>query len=277
MDPLVSFSVSKIVPYAVIRGLDRLARVWPENPHVQAACQRYVNRCRAENNDAIEANGELRFMRERLPHCGTVFDVGANVGDWARLALQVNPRARLYCFEPSAFTFAKLTANAFPANVSCHNLGFGPEAGAATLHVFDEGSGMNSIYPRTGLEDGWNIAPPSKTETIRIDTLDAFCAAQAIDRVDFLKMDVEGHELGVLNGAAGLFGRRAIGAVQFEYGGCNIDSRTFMKDFFEFFQVRGYTLHKIYPDRLLPVARYDQRLDNFQHQNWVAMRPAELK
>jgi FkbM family methyltransferase len=272
MDPAVSFSVSKIVPYAVIRGLDRLARVWPENPHVQAACLRYVNRFRGENNDAIEANGELRFMRERLPACRTVFDVGANVGDWARLALQVNPGARLYCFEPSAFTFAKLTATPFPANVSCHNIGFGSAAGELTLHVFDEGSGMNSIYPRTGLEDGWNIARQSKTETIRIDTLDAFCLAQRIEHIDFLKMDVEGHEIGVLTGAAGLFGRGAVDVVQFEYGGCNIDSRTFLKDFFEFFHARSYTLHKMYPDRLVPVARYDQRLDNFQHQNWVAMR-----
>ncbi len=269
----MSFSVRKIVPYAVIRGLDRLARVWPENPHVQAACQRYVNRFRGENNDAIETNGELRFMRDRLPGCRTVFDVGANVGDWARLALQVNPAVRLYCFEPSAFTFAKLTATPFPSNVSCHNLGLGSAAGELTLHVFDEGSGMNSIYPRTGLEDGWNIARQSKTETIRIETLDAFCAAQGVEHIDFLKMDVEGHEIGVLSGAAGLLGRGAIDVVQFEYGGTNIDSRTFLKDFFELFQARGYTLHKIYPDRLVPVARYDQRLDNFQHQNWVAMRP----
>jgi FkbM family methyltransferase len=263
-----------VIPYLIRRGLDRLTRAGIEDPRVQAACERYANRFRGENNGAIETNGELRFIREVLPRCRTVFDVGANVGDWARLALQVNPAARLYCFEPSAFTFAKLTANAFPANVSCHNLGFGSAAGEASLYLFEDGSGMNSLYPRSGLEDGWNIAPPSKTETIRIETLDAFCAAQAIDRVDFLKMDVEGHELGVLNGAAGLFGRRAIGAVQFEYGGCNIDSRTFMKDFFEFFQARGYTLHKIHPNRLVPVARYDQRLDNFQHQNWVAMRPS---
>jgi FkbM family methyltransferase len=273
MDPAVSFSVSKIVPYAVIRGLDRLARVWPENPHVHAACLRYVNRFRGENNDAIEANGELRFMRERLPACRTVFDVGANVGDWARLALHVNPNARLYCFEPSAFTFAKLTANTFPANVSCHNIGFGAAAGEARLFLFEDGSGMNSLYARAGLEDGWNIATPSRSETVRIDTLDAFCAAQGVERIDFLKMDVEGHEIGVLNGAAGLFGRRAIDVVQFEYGGTNIDSRTFMKDFFEFFLPRGYTLHKVYPDRLEPFARYDQRLDNFQHQNWVAMAP----
>lgn len=264
----------RLIRYVICRGLDRLGRVGVEDPRVHAACERYASRIRGENNDAIEANGELRFMRERLPGCCTVFDVGANVGDWARLALQVNPGVRLHCFEPSAFTFAKLTAHPFPANVSCHNIGLGAAAGETSLFLFADGSGMNSLYPRSGLEDGWNIAKPSRSETIRIDTLDAFCGAHGVERIDFLKMDVEGHEIGVLSGASGLLGRGAIDVVQFEYGGCNIDSRTFLKDFFEFFQARGYTLHKIYPDRLVTVARYDQRLDNFQHQNWVAMRPS---
>jgi FkbM family methyltransferase len=253
--------------------LDRLARVWPENPHVHAACQRYVNRFRGENNDAIETNGELRFMRDRLASCHKVFDVGANVGDWARLALSVNPGTRLYCFEPSRFTFQKLVANEFPAGVSCHNVGLGSAAGDTTLFVFEEGSGMNSLYPRSGLEDGWNIAPQSRTEAVRIETLDGFCREHGIDRIDFLKMDVEGHELDVLAGATDLLARGAIGVIQFEYGGCNIDSRTFLHDFFAFFQARSYTLHKIFPDRLVPIVRYDQRLDDFQYQNWVAMRP----
>jgi FkbM family methyltransferase len=269
----VSASVRTLLPAFVCRGLNRLARVWPENPHVHAASQHYVNRFRGENDSAIETNGELRFMRERLASCHTVFDVGANVGDWARLALSFNPGMRLYCFEPSRFTFEKLTANAFPATVSCHNIGLGSAAAEKNLFVFEDGSGMNSLYRRNGLEDGWNIAPQSRTETVRIETLDGFCRDHGIDRIDFLKMDVEGHELSVLAGAEGLLARGAIDIIQFEYGGCNIDSRTFMRDFFELFQPRSYTLHKVFPDRLEPVARYDQRLDNFQYQNWVAIGP----
>jgi FkbM family methyltransferase len=270
----MSASIGNLLPYLLCRGLERLARVSPGNPAVHAACQHYVNRFRGQNDSTIETNGELRFMRERLPACGTVFDVGANVGDWAKLALGINPSMTLHCFEPSKATFARLTANAFPANVSCHNIGFGSEPAEKELFVFEDGSGMNSLYQRTGLEDGWSIAPPSRSETVRIETLDAFCGARGIGRIDFLKMDVEGHEIGVLEGARGLLGRGAIGVVQFEYGGCNIDSRTFIKDFFEVFGRHSYTLHKIFPDRLVPVPRYDQRLDDFQYQNWVALGPS---
>jgi hypothetical protein len=57
--------------------------------------------------------------------------------------------------------------------------------------------------------------------------------------------------------------------VQFEYGGCNIDSKVFLKDIFEFFEEMNYSFYKIFPDRLKPFERYDQRLDNFKYQNWL--------
>jgi FkbM family methyltransferase len=41
----------------------------------------------------------------------------------------------------------------------------------------------------------------SKSETVKLSTLDDYCEKNSIDRIDFLKMDVEGHELKVLKGA----------------------------------------------------------------------------
>ena len=56
-----------MIPYLIRRGLDRLARAGVEDPRVQATCERHRQSLPGgENNDAIEANGELRFMRERL-------------------------------------------------------------------------------------------------------------------------------------------------------------------------------------------------------------------
>ncbi len=45
------------------------------------------------------------------------------------------------------------------------------------------------------------------------------------------------------------------------------------KDIFDYFVPYGYVFYKIFPRELRHVSRYDQRLENFQYQNWVAMAP----
>lgn len=62
------------------------------------------------------------------------------------------------------------------------------------------------------------------------------------------------------------------GIIQFEYGGCNIDSRVLLKDLFETFTGLSCQFYKILPKRLKPVPGYSQRLENFQHSNWLAVR-----
>ncbi len=88
--------------------------------------------------------------------------------------------------------------------------------------------------------------------------------------IDLVKVDVEGHELEVFKGAAGMLAQGKIKRIQFEYGGCNIDSRVLLKDLFEFLLPYGYAFYKVFPRELRRVPRYDQRLENFQYQNWVA-------
>lgn len=249
-----------------------IAKVPPEDAAVYSGCRQYVNRCNSENNDDIRTNGELRFMKERLGSSQLVFDVGANVGKWAALALEINPDLRLHCFEPSKPTFQKLLANNFPKTVTCNNLALGSAPGENTLYVFEEGSGLNSLYERRGLEDGWNLETQKKTETIRLETLDRYCAQHSIAEIDFLKLDVEGHELEVFRGAKEALETGRVKAIQFEYGGCNIDARVLLRDVFEFFQSYRYIFYKIYPGELRRVARYDQRLENFQYQNWAILR-----
>lgn len=103
-----------------------------------------------------------------------------------------------------------------------------------------------------------------------MQTLDRYCETADIAYIDFMKVDVEGHELEVFKGAMTLLRQKRIGMIQFEYGGCNIDARTLLKDFIEFFEALDYDLYKVFATELRRVPRYDQRLENFQYQNWVA-------
>jgi hypothetical protein len=62
-------------------------------------------------------------------------------------------------------------------------------------------------------------------------------------------------------------------AIQFEYGGCNIDSRALLRDLFALFHSFGYRVGKLHPDGVRFAPSYDQRFENFQYQNWVAVAP----
>lgn len=65
---------------------EKLASLIPRNPFLYRVCKRYVDRYNSENNDSIHTNGELRLMQTVLPQCKTVFDVGANKGQFLSVA-----------------------------------------------------------------------------------------------------------------------------------------------------------------------------------------------
>ena len=246
-----------------------LLRWLPYNGHLYNFCKSYVEKHDGDCNGDIVTNGELRVMRQFLPGCSVVFDVGAHTGEWARLALSVNPGLNIHCFEPSRENFVNLTRNVSSPNVTCNPFGLSSENGERPLFIFRSAPGLHSLYQRRGLENGWGLATPAETEMVKLDTLENYCAERQIEKIDFLKVDVEGHELEVFKGGRSLFEEDRVRMIQFEYGGCNIDSKVLLKDIFEFFAGMNYSFYKIFPDRLKPFERYDQRLENFKYQNWL--------
>jgi FkbM family methyltransferase len=231
--------------------------------------KRYVDIYNGDNNTDRSRNGELRLMRERLPACRTVFDVGSNVGDWAALALEINPSLELHCFEPSAEAFLALTRRQFPPNVHINQAALGQREQMMQLYISSASSEMNSLYARRGVMDAGLDA--GRSEPVQVRTGDDYCATHNIRGIDFLKIDVEGHELAVLTGMSRLLSERRIGMIQFEYGGCNIDSGVFLREIWEFLEPYGYKFHKLLPDRLRRFEAYTQAVENFQYQNWAAI------
>ena len=247
------------------------SRLPPGHPLIFQFCRNYVDAFNNENNSDIHTNGEYTLMRKYLPESKMVFDVGANIGLWSKLALEINHSIILHSFEPSHPTYITLLNNLKSReNVICNNFGLSSSRQRAELLVFEKESGMNSLYPREGLEDGWGIHPQSIKEDIELRTLDDYCAEKEIRQIDFLKVDIEGNELELFRGAKNLLSNNQIRLVQFEYGGTYIDSRTFLKDIFKFFNnYPTYRFYKIFPSSLKLFEHYDQREENFQYQNWV--------
>lgn len=237
-------------------------------------CKRYVDMYNGDNNSNLRYNGELDLMREYRTDSAIVFDIGANVGEWGRLALSINPRIGLHCFEPSRATYDLLTRSGLPSGVKCVNIGLGSANREAPLYVYGEGTGMNSLYRREGLEHVAGLPSVVTEEVIGIETMDGYCARNGIDKVDFAKLDVEGHELEVLRGMSECLRAGRVRIIQFEYGGCNIDARVFLKDIWDYVTSINphYVFHKLYPGEIRRISRYSQLLENFQYQNWAIIR-----
>ncbi|HIO21636.1 MAG TPA: FkbM family methyltransferase, partial [Nitrospirales bacterium] len=88
--------------------------------------------------------------------------------------------------------------------------------------------------------------------------------------ISVCKIDIEGHELDALNG----FGEalKHIDVIQFEFGGCNIDTRTFFQDFWYFFTERGFDIYRITPFGAVKINRYRELDEFFTTTNYLAKR-----
>jgi FkbM family methyltransferase len=201
-----------------------------------------------------------------------VFDVGANRGQYLSLiqpCLADRP-VTVHCFEPAHETFRQLEKVATGMqNVVLNNCALGKEAGEAKLFYDRGGSGLASMTKRRldHFDKKMNFS-----ETINVDTIDDYCIRADVHRIDLLKIDVEGHELQVLNGARCMLSKSAIGIVTFEFGGCNIDTHTYVQDFYYFFKDHGMSMARITPSGYLArIDSYREVLEQFGTTNFLCI------
>ncbi len=196
-----------------------------------------------------------------------VFDVGANVGSWSEALLEAEPNARVYCFEPSKVAFATLEERfAGHGGVVLSRMALGESSGTAQLYSDRPGSGLASLVRRR--LDHLDIAM-AMHEEVEVSTLDAVIEATGI-RPTILKLDVEGWELSVLKGGGETL--RSVACVQFEFGGCNIDTRTYFQDFYYFFKSAGFDIYRLSPRGVVQITDYVEAHESFVTTNFVAVR-----
>ncbi len=135
------------------------------------------------------------------------------------------------------------------------------------------GSPLGSLYERQ--LDHLEISV-AKTEDVVVTTADDYAAVHQISHVDLLKVDAEGHELHVLRGAERLLAEERVGLVQFEFGGTNIDSRTFLRDFYELLEPR-YELHRVLGDGVYPIGPYRETSEIFTTTNFLATPRSSIR
>jgi FkbM family methyltransferase len=204
-------------------------------------CKSYIERVDGFSYN-FEKNGEKWLLQQlaRLP-AKVIFDVGANTGDWSRDVSRLIPQARIHAFEISQTNLAKLRKNASSA-VVINDFGLSNAEGEIEFKQYDWNQTVNTILPNATFHDG-NLA--SKVMKTRVTTGDLYCERNGIAGIDLLKIDVEGAESIVLFGFEQMLARKAVRAVQFEYGYTNADAKFLMRDFFEFFEAKGYQVGRL--------------------------------
>jgi len=194
-------------------------------------------------------------------------DAGANVGEWTAALLESAPNARVYAFEPSKDAFGQLSARfARDSRVEPVNIAVGAEPRRAKLFADKSGSGLASLTRRRLDHFEIPFGPVEDVEVVRLDDWANKMSLQP----NVLKLDIEGHELEALHGATKIFA--GINVIQFEFGGCNIDTRTFFQDFFYFFASNGFLLFRLGPRGLVRISKYREIDEAFTTTNYFAKR-----
>ena len=196
-------------------------------------------------------------------------DIGANIGNWTSSFSELFPESQVIAFEPGASAF-KLLSTRFEgnSNILCVNLGLSDRNEEVVLFSDSEASGLASLHKRR-LEHFSIIF--DKEETINVATLDSWISSN-YEHIEptILKLDVEGHELSVLAGANETL--QKIKLVQFEFGGGNIDSKTYFQDFWYFFSDLNFDLYRLSPRGPVRVNEYSEMLEVFRPTNYFAVR-----
>lgn len=192
---------------------------------------------------------EIDVLALRLPAGGTLVDVGANVGLHAiQLARRVQG-LRVLAFEPVGNTFAMLerniVKNGVPTQVQARRVAVSDKRGTLRLT-------KNFQYGNFVVPDGASVAADTFEEVVCL-TLDELVNGST-DRVDVIKCDVEGAELGVLRGAVSTLERYRPTLL------LEVDERWARRygntgaDVFDFLAARGYTYERFVNGRLVPAS-----------------------
>lgn len=207
----------------VTRGIDRMQmkNLRPRLSQLRQACKQRLK-------DALQSWGVyyalrsprgadvLRDIRSRLPNVAiqTIFDIGANIGQSIAPFVAAFPYAKIWGFEPVSRHHARL-CHRFSSNaaIRCERLAFGQTEGEIEIALTSDPS-MSHVTVHSN--DLPNTVIIQGSEKVTMTTLDKYCQRNRIERIDFVKIDTEGHDLEVLRGATTLLSRGLISFIQCE-------------------------------------------------------------
>lgn len=181
----------------------------------------------------------------------TFFDIGANIGQTSSLALSSFRDARVFAFEPHPATFSKLVQSlGNHVRLAAYNVAVSKTSGTVPFFQYSS-STLNSLIPDAQYPTRKGVT--AQEITVDCTTLSEFCTANGVNLIDVLKVDTEGCDLLVLQGAEQLLSAGSIRFVYVEFndmsprGGSTGGALTPISDFLAQF---GFRFVATYPDHM---------------------------
>jgi FkbM family methyltransferase len=224
---------------------------------------------------------ETRFCANLIQPGMVIFDVGANIGVYTLLfAKLAGLTGSVHIFEPDIKNYRRLCANiylnGFEDIVKANRQAVFSKTQMVKLNTFPDSVNAWHSLGNLELPDPWNAGStiiPTSVQEIQAVSLDDYCHNNNINRIDFLKVDVEGAELDVLQGAADLFRAGKIKHVMFEISLPQIQGMGHNpEELYQFFKEHGYDVYQILTDGSIS-KMLETKLDLYQ--NFVAVKNSE--
>jgi FkbM family methyltransferase len=196
-------------------------------------------------------------------------DIGGNKGSYTEQILKKLPYCSVVIFEPAQSNMAILREKFKDnSNVILEQFAVARNKSNVILYSNEDGSGLASLTKRRLEHFGINFSNTENIKTLKFE--DYWKEKLDSKNIDFCKLDIEGHEMDALIG----FGRAInnIELIQFEFGGCNIDTRFFFQDFWYFFKEKRFDLFRISPLGIIPIINYKESDEYFTATNYLAKR-----
>ncbi|MGN6872409.1 MAG: FkbM family methyltransferase [Solirubrobacteraceae bacterium] len=237
----------------------RWQRLWRAMHQISLVGMNYGFGARTDDTDTV-AVGLLRGPEP------VIFDGGAHGGAYSENALRERPDARIFAFEPSPTAFPRVERT-LAGRAQVFQLGLYDTTSELPMFAEEEVSMGASLLPQD--RPYWH-ADFSERWTVDVTTIDEFCAEHEIDRIDLLKLDIEGAELAALRGASRMLEEGRVGMIQFEWGLPALPARVHLLDFFNL--LKGWRIHRIVRGGIVPID-WHERWEIAWTTNYLAISP----
>jgi FkbM family methyltransferase len=169
------------------------------------------------------------------------FDVGCHAGSFVRTLLRKFNSQCIHCFEPHPI-LSKMTKSTYPS-VVMNDVCIGNKNGDIDIFIPELSVAISSTINRPVFS---TLNQKINVYNTRSITLDSYCNLNSIEQIDFIKIDVEGGEKSVFEGAMNLLSTKKIKAGMFEVGDTLTDAGTSTEDVCRLIESYGYKIEKIF-------------------------------
>ncbi|QFT67765.1 hypothetical protein FIU93_13340 [Labrenzia sp. THAF35] len=212
-------------------------------------------------------SGETFFVKEILAATAPrlCFDIGANVGRYS-LDLLNYTSADVIAFEPLISTHGELVRNtqAYGDRIVCENVGVGNFDGEGLLH-FDATNPVLASFSQEVKKVSY--VTNGQTVKARVTSLDTYCRVAGITAVDLIKIDTEGFETEVFEGAARVFSEIRPRFIQMEFNWHQMFRSRTLNDFAE--MLPEYDVYQLLPNGWTRREPRDPLTNFYQFSNFV--------